>query len=232
MLFRHDARPASRRALGVVLAAILAMVALAAAAARESQKPVAAPVAQTPEVATPEVGDTPTNLRAAFTEAMNAKTRYDAAAKQADRDGYPYVAQLFRACSRAERVHADQHVHAIAWTGGEARALLGRLALGTTQENLQTAISLETYEANELYPAFLERARADNQPAAVRSLTFALAANREHARLLSAALETFDQRLPVRTLYVCPLCGKTTEALSFDKCPNCYTAAKKFERVS
>jgi rubrerythrin len=182
--------------------------------------------------AAPELGDTRINLRTAFDNEVNAKERYLAASKQADREGYPYVAQLFRACARAEQVHADQHVHAIAMTGGEAKALLQRLTLGTTPENLKVAIELETYEATQLYPAMLEKARAEHLSDAVRSINFALATEREHVQLLTAAQQTIDQRLAVRKFFVCPTCGRTVESPDPGHCPNCFTSAKRFIHVT
>ena len=232
MLFIREARAVGRGVLGVALAVGLAALTIAATAARERNTPVAKPDSTAPAFTPPEVGDTRTNLRAAFTNEMNAKTRYEAWARQADREGYPYVAQLFRACARAEQIHADRHVHAIAWVGGEARAVLEHLVTGTTQENLRRAVEFETYEATQLYPAMVERARADRQPEAVRSMNFALATEREHARLFATALETLGQRLPPRAIYVCPFCGKTTEALGFAKCPSCFTPARRFIRVT
>lgn len=229
MLSKREPRALFRGILGAVTAAGLA-AALGIASGAPDAKAPAVP-AGPPVPAAPEVSDTRTNMQEAFTNEMNAKERYLLFAKQADRDGYPYVAQLFRACARAEQVHADQDVRAIAWTGGEAKALLQRMASGTTAENLQTAVNLEAYEATQLYPAYLARARADHAPEATRSLNYALATEREHVRLLTAALETLDQRLPARTLYVCPGCGRTVEARDFTKCPNCFASAGKFTAI-
>lgn len=191
-----------------------------------------APLPQAVEPAVVVVRDTPTNLETAFTGEMNAKQRYVAFAECADREGYPGVARLFRACARAEQMHANEHVHAIAWTGGEARAVLERLVVGTTAENLKAAIETENYEVTRFYPLLLERARSDHATKAVRSLTFALSAEREHVRLLSTALATLDQRPHTDPIYVCSFCGKTVEGLSFRKCPNCFTNAKRFMRES
>jgi rubrerythrin len=212
----------------IMLVAVLACGALGAPAGRS--KPAPEPAQATP--APPDVRDTPANLQLAFAAEVNARERYAAAAKQADREGYPAVAQVFRACARAEQVHADRHVQAIASVGGSARAVLDRPSTGTTAENLKAAIDREIYEATQFYPPLLERARAEGQPMAVRSMTFALSAEREHVRLLTAALETLGSPAPARTAYVCPFCGKTTETLDFRKCPNCFTAAGKFFRVA
>jgi len=217
-------------ALGVLVGVIAVGIAMAAPGATvKRDKLPEAPAAQAS--VQPVVRDTRGNLQAVFDNEVNAKVRYLEAAKVADREGYRYVALVFRACARAEQVHAGQHVQAIAWTGGEARALLKKLALGTTAENLKVAVDLETYEATQLYPALLAHARAEHMTAAVRSMNFALAAEREHARLFTAALETLDQRPAPRAFHVCALCGKTVEKLDFEKCPNCFTLARKFIRV-
>lgn len=212
--------------LAVVLTAAAAPVAGAAAAS-----PAKSTTAAAPTPVPPQIGDTKANLQKAFANEMNAKERYTTFAKQADREGYPAVAQLFRACATAEQVHADRIVHAIAVVGGEARVLLDRVTTGTTAENLQASIQAEDYEVNEFYPALLARAHADLEPEAVRGMTFALAAEREHGRLLRAALATLDQRPAPHPLYVCSYCGRTVETLDAGKCPTCFTSAAKFIRV-
>jgi rubrerythrin len=225
-----------RRIPVAIVGSVALVVALAIAAGRanaattsESKTPVtpAAPEAPAP----PQVRDTGGNLLDAFDSEVNAKARYLAAAKVADQEGYAYVAGLFRACAQAEQVHSEQHVHAIAWTGLEAKAFLDKLAAGATAENLKTAIELETYEATQLYPAMIEKARAEHQSAAVRSMNYALGAEREHARLFTAALATLEERPAPRAFHVCSTCGKTVESLDFKKCPNCFSPAKKFIEV-
>ena len=223
-----------RRAMTFALLGAAALVAAwagnpAASAGKSARtQPPASP--QVPEPPPPTVRETSANLQLAFTNEMNAKQRYVAYAQRAEREGYPAVANLFRACAQAEQTHANAHVHAIAWTGQEARAMLERLTVGTTPENLRTAIVLETYETQQFYPPLLARARSDHQPEAVRSLTFALSAEREHVQLLSAAFARLDEHPRPTPIYVCPLCGKTVEALNFKKCPNCFTSAKKFRQ--
>lgn len=211
----------------VVMVAALATVAGTARAGARTP-PLEARVDTT---ALPVAKDTRSNLQAAFDGETNARARYEAAAKVADREGYPYVAVLMRACARAEQVHADDHVHAIAWTGDEARAYLAKLALGTTAENLRVAIEKENDEAGRIYPAMLAQARSDHMAAAVRSMNYALAAEREHAALLADALATLDQRPPVHPFYVCPGCGRTVARVASAKCTNCFTPRAKFIRV-
>jgi len=209
---------------GILAAAVAIPVFTAAPSGGEETAP-------SPPVAAEASADTRTNLQHAFENEVNVKARYLESAMVADREQYPYVAHLFRACAAAEQVHADRHVTAIAWAGGEAKAFLQKLAMGTTAENLRVAVDLESYEAEQVYPAMLAKAREEHQSHAVRSLNFALAAEREHARLFAAALASLDQRLPARPLHVCSQCGKTVEAVDFKKCPNCFNSARKFQRV-
>ena len=64
------------------------------------------------------------NLAEAFAGESQANRKYLAFAKQAERDGYPQVARLFRAAAAAETVHAHAHLRAM---GG----------IRSTKENLE-----------------------------------------------------------------------------------------------
>jgi rubrerythrin len=178
----------------------------------------------------PRIMDTPENLQMAFTNELNARQRYLAYAARAEAEKYPAVARLFRACAAAESIHARRDVQAIAMTGQPARAVLERVWCGTTDENLLAAIGSERYEAEVWYPALLERARSDRRPMAVRSLALALGTEREHVRLLEDARARLAQRPVAVVLYVCPYCGRTTDAPEYRKCPGCFTSAARFLR--
>ena len=217
--------------LGLVLA--LGCTIAVARAARHVPAPVApAPATVLPTPEPPVVGSTDDNLQNAFSNEMNGKERYKRAAQQADAEGYPGLAVLFRACAAAEQVHADRDVQAIAYTGKTARAVLERSLSLAAADQLRMAITQETWEETQFYPALIARARAEHRTEAVRSLSFALAAEREHVRLLTAAQLTLDQRLPAKPLWVCPYCGRTVESVGFHTCPNCFTPAKKFIKVT
>lgn len=229
----RNMRAASLGLLGVGVMASFAIAAALGPAGKKTAPAVSpAPAPQDTSALAAREQDTAANLQMVFNGEVNAKQRYVEFAKQADREGYPGVAQLFRACARAEQAHADQHVHAIAWVGGEARGMIQRLQLGSTEENLAVSRDAEIYESTQLYPAVIERARADHQSTAVRSANYALSAEREHATLVTAALASLASRAAPHPLYVCPVCGKTVESLDFKKCPNCFTSTKRFIAVS
>ncbi|HOD76917.1 MAG TPA: ferritin family protein, partial [Syntrophorhabdus sp.] len=72
-------------------------------------------------------------LKEAFAGESQANRKYLAFAKKAEEEGYKQVAKLFRAAAEAETVHAHNHL----------RELKG---IKSTKENLESAISGESYE--------------------------------------------------------------------------------------
>jgi rubrerythrin len=78
----------------------------------------------------------------------------------------------------------------------------------------------------------LAQARADRMPEAVRSMNYALGAERDHARFLAAALATLEARPAAPAYYVCPGCGHTVESIPSGKCAHCFTGANRFMAVN
>jgi rubrerythrin len=172
------------------------------------------------------------NLQAAYNGESNAAARYKAFAARADAEGYAGAARLFRAASRAETIHAAAHGKVIQALGGTPKADIAAPSPKTTRENLQAALSGETYEKDKMYPEFLARARQDGNADAVRTLNLARNAEIEHAKLYQAALDDLaGQKAAGAPLYVCAVCGYTTRTLPADKCPSSFSAKEKFERI-
>ena len=172
------------------------------------------------------------NLQAAFNGESNAGAKYAAFATQADEEGYRQAASLFRAASRAEKIHATNHAAVIKKLGGAPAADIHAPEIKTTADNLKAAIAGEEYERDVMYPEFIEVARTQNQVPAERTFRFALAAEAEHARMYTEALANLEKMTHQASYHVCPICGYTTLKLSFDRCPVCQAAKEKFETVN
>lgn len=174
------------------------------------------------------------NLQAAFNGESNAGAKYLAYAKKADQEGYYRVGKLFRAASKAESIHAQNHAEVIRSMGAEPKADIKAAEVKSTRENLQDAINGETYEQKEMYPAFLKQAAADNNADADQTFTYAREAEIEHARLYKLALDNLDEWKTSETQFnVCPTCGFTVEGKpAFADCPTCAESTKKFLSVS
>jgi rubrerythrin len=172
------------------------------------------------------------NLQAAFDGESNAHARYLAFAQKADTEGYAGVASLFRAAARAEEIHAGNHAEVIKRFGGVPDAKLEYPAVASTRENLAAAIKGETYERDEMYPAFIRQAKSEANTEALRTLTFARAAEVEHAKLYTEALQDPESMKVSQVFYVCPVCGFTTPEPVYERCPTCATPKERFEQVS
>ena len=159
------------------------------------------------------------NLKEAFAGESQANRMYLAFAKQAEKDGYPQVAKLFRAAAEAETVHAHAHFRVMG-------------AIKKTEENLQAAIEGEGFEFQQMYPKFLAEAQAEENKPAVVSFKNALAVEEIHHGLYSNALEAIQSGadLPGAKIYVCAVCGNTVNHVP-DKCPICGANKEQFNEI-
>jgi rubrerythrin len=161
---------------------------------------------------------TQANLEAAFAGESQAHMKYLIFADKAEREGFPNVARLFRAISYAEQVHATNHFKT-----------LGNL--GQTAANLEAAIGGETYEVEEMYPAFTAVAELQEEKSAVRSSNWALEAEKVHAGMYEMARQAVlaSKDTEIGDVYICELCGWTVEGEPPDRCPLCGAKREKFK---
>jgi rubrerythrin len=157
------------------------------------------------------------DLLAAFAGESQANRKYLAFAKQADKEGYPQVAKLFRAAAEAETVHAHNHLRTLGGIKG-------------TADNLKEAISGETHEFKEMYPEMIGHAKEEKLKAAELTFNFANEVEKVHAALYQHALDNLDSLKQV-DYYVCTVCGYTCENEPPDKCPVCNAKASAFFKV-
>ena len=161
---------------------------------------------------------TETNLLEAFAGESQANRRYLAFAKQADREGKPQAAKLFRAAAEAETVHAHNHLRALG-------------AVKSTAENLREAIDGETHEFKSMYPDMIQYSKEEGQKPAERSFTFANEVEKVHASLYEKALNNLENLEEV-DYYVCSVCGFTCEIEPPEKCPVCGARSTAFFKTA
>lgn len=156
------------------------------------------------------------NLKAAFAGESQAHMRYLIFADKAEREGLEGVARLFRAIAYAEQVHATNHFKAMG-------------LLGESPANLDVAIAGETFEVEEMYPAYNAVAELQGEKKAMRSIRYALEAEKIHADLYSKAKKVAEagKDMDVKKVSICSRCGHTVIGDAPDFCPVC--GAKKTE---
>lgn len=159
------------------------------------------------------------NLKEAFAGESQANRKYLAFARQADKEGYPQAAKLFRAAAEAETIHAHSHLRALDGIRG-------------TKENLREAISGETHEFTSMYPAMIKEAEAEGAEQALRSFRYANEVEKVHAALYQKALAALDDKGEAFDYFVCPVCGHTVEKSAPDSCAVCRAKGSLFIRVS
>src|SRR6266571_1541342 len=93
------------------------------------------------------------NLKAAFAGESQANRRYLYFAKQADVEGQPDIAGLFRDTAEGETGHAHGHLDYLKKVGDPATGL----PIGDTKLNLKAAIHGETHEYTDMYPGMAGR---------------------------------------------------------------------------
>jgi rubrerythrin len=157
------------------------------------------------------------NLKESFAGESQANRTYLAYAKKAEKEGYPQVAKLFRAAAAAETVHAHNHLKEL---GG----------IRSTKENLEEAITGESFEFKEMYPKMIKEAEEEGNKGALRSFNFANEVEETHAALYIKALENLGKNAET-DYYVCEICGHTAEGEAPDKCPVCGAVKKMFSKI-
>ena len=161
---------------------------------------------------------TEANLKDAFAGESQAHMKYLAFAEKAEKEGKEKVAKLFRAIAYAEQVHATNHL----------RALSG---IGNTVDNLETAIGGENFEVEEMYPAYDAVAKLQGEQDAIRSIHYAIEAEKIHASMYSDAKNTVQDGadISIESVYICPVCGFTVIDDAPDFCPVCSVPKSKFK---
>ncbi|MBW2998889.1 rubrerythrin family protein [Candidatus Woesearchaeota archaeon] len=161
------------------------------------------------------------NLKTAFAGESQARNKYTYFAKVARKEGYHYIANLFEETAMNEVQHAKD----------EFKLLNG---IGSTEENLQTAIDGEHYETSDMYPTFAREAEEEgNEKAAklFRAIAKVEAEHEERYRKLLALVKegkVYKRDEPIE--WKCIKCGyihKGNEPP--EECPSCKHAREYYE---
>jgi rubrerythrin len=175
---------------------------------------------------------TAANLRSAFGGESMAHMRYELWSTKAAADGFPNVARLFRAIAHAEQVHASNHFTVMAHEGGASLvASMAGFGLGSTSENLAGAIEGELFEANEMYPVYMQGALAQSEREAVQSFRYALETEKTHAVLFQGAKKAVDggKDVTLGSVHICGECGYTVAGGVPAACPICAAPETRFK---
>lgn len=125
------------------------------------------------------------NLKNAFAGESQANRRYLYFARRADIEGYPDVGGLFRDTSEAETGHAFGHLDFLKEVGDPCTGV----PIGSTENNLKSAVEGETYEYTEMYPGFAKTARNESFEEIAEWFETLARAEKSHAGRFTKGLE-------------------------------------------
>jgi rubrerythrin len=171
------------------------------------------------------------NLINAFGGESQAHMRYLHFADRAEKEEFSNVTRLFRAIAYAEYIHAGDHYRELRHLdGGYVANSMAAFGPGDTKKNLGLAIAGETYEIEEMYPAFIEIAKFQGEKGAQRSFEWSYASEKLHKLLFEKALDSVNlgKDVELDPVQVCEVCGYTLEGEAPDRCPICNALKNKF----
>jgi rubrerythrin len=164
------------------------------------------------------------NLKAAFAGESQARNKYDYFAKVADKEGYHYIAKIFRETAINEHQHAKD----------EFKLLSG---IGSTEENLKAAVQGEDYEVKSMYPEFAKIAKEEENEKAAKLFEAIMKVEEKHRerfeKLLRRVKEgtVFKRDKPIR--WKCSKCGYIHEGEEPpEECPSCKHPKEYYEPES
>jgi rubrerythrin len=155
------------------------------------------------------------NLKVAFAGESQANRRYLAFAQKAEEEGSTQAVKLFRA--EAETIHALNHLRIT----GEIKS---------TIDNLNAAVSGETFEFKQMYPDYINTAKQEGNKHAAWSFDVASKVEQVHANLFQKAIDALKNKKALEKVdyYVCGVCGNTVEGEPPEMCPICGSPKAKF----
>ena len=158
---------------------------------------------------------TEANLMAAFAGESQARNKYSYYAKQAKKDGYEQIAEIFEETAKNEMEHAKMWFKEL--HGG---------SVPSTIENLKDAAGGENYEWTDMYKEFANVDREEGFDQIAFLFEGVAAIEKEHEERYLTLLKSVEDDLVFKseeeTIWICRNCGhvyRSKEAL--EVCPIC-----------
>jgi len=174
------------------------------------------------------------NLLKAFAGESQARNRYTYFAKQAQKEGFEQIAELFLETAEQEKTHAKTFFKYLEGGEVEITAIYPAGKIGTTAENLIAASMGENEEWTSLYPEFARRAEEEGFKQVAVAFKMIAKVEEVHEQRYKKLLKNieegkvFEKDKPVK--WQCKKCGYVHEGTkALNKCPSCGHPQSYFE---
>ncbi len=166
------------------------------------------------------------NLLKAFAGESQARNRYEFFVKQARKEGYEQIANIFQETANQEKEHAKRFFKFLEGGVTEITAAYPAGKIGTTAENLKAAAEGENEEWTLLYPAFAETAKEEGFPEVATAFKMIAKVEAEHERRYLKLLQNISEDKVFmkdgKVWWKCINCGYVYESeKALENCPAC-----------
>lgn len=173
------------------------------------------------------------NLINAFAGESQARNRYTYFAKQAKKEGYEQISDIFLMTAENEKEHAKLFYEHLGNIKGHVNAEYP-FEFGTTEENLVSAATGEKEEWQTLYANGEKIAREEGFPEIADTFHHVIEAEKHHEQRYLKLLENIKNDTVfskgTETSWLCRKCGYVYKGKSAPKkCPNCHHPQAYFE---
>ncbi len=174
------------------------------------------------------------NILTAFAVESQARNRYTYFAKQAKKDGYVQISNIFEETANHEKEHAKRLFKFLEGGDAEIQFPFPAGKIGTTLENLNEAAAGENYEHKTMYPGFAKVAREEGFNEVAEAMESIAVSEQLHEKRYRAFIANIEKgsvfKKTQEVVWKCQNCGYThkgTEAL--EECPSCAHPRAHFE---
>ena len=110
------------------------------------------------------------NLQTAYSREMRISREYGLFSKNAEKNRFSAIANLYKAVSRSEEIHAEMAAALLRSKGVEVTPYIAdSIIVGTVMQTLRLALSDESLETESMYPNLARTAKAEKFTEAVES---------------------------------------------------------------
>lgn len=174
------------------------------------------------------------NILTAFAGESQARNRYTYFSKQARKEGFVQISDIFEETANQEREHAKRLFKLL--EGGEVE-IVGAFpagVIGQTVDNLKASAAGENFEWTEMYPGFAKVAKDEGQDAIAMVFEAIAVAEKQHEkRYLDLAGNIMADKVFKReesVVWRCRNCGYLHEGTEAPQmCPACAHPQTHFE---
>jgi len=166
------------------------------------------------------------NLLKAFAGESQARNRYEFFAKEARKEGYEQIGNIFQKTANQEKEHAKRFFKFLQGGETEITASYPSGKIGTTAENLKAAAMGENEEWTKLYPMFADIAKEEGFHEVSVAFKMIAKVEAEHEKRYLKLLKNvedgtvYEKKQKVK--WVCSNCGYVYEGdKALDTCPAC-----------